>query len=126
MNTTGWVDPLGLKGGPYDIAPHYKQPSGRPTGLESHHIVQSAWASQNIPGYSHSKAPTMLLPRHEHNAITTAQYARRCARMRAGNGPFSSTPRDELNHVASDYDRAGISEKHKRRAIKSAYRTMFA
>jgi RHS repeat-associated protein len=124
VNPTGWVDPLGLTGGPYDIGPHDAQPSPRPNGLESHHIVQGAWARQNVPGYNYSNASAMLVPKQEHQVITKGQNARQAARECAGRGAWPSTPREELNGIASDYDGAGIDEKHKRRAIKSAYKLM--
>ena len=35
------------------------------------------------------------------------------------------TPREEVEGVAENYDKAGIAEKHKRRAVKNAYKMLF-
>jgi YD repeat-containing protein len=80
--------------------------------------------SANVPGYNYSDASSMLVPKQEHQLITKGQNARQAARECAGRGAWSSTPREELNGIADDYDSAGIDEKHKRRAIKSAYKLM--
>nr|WP_233633439.1 hypothetical protein [Burkholderia seminalis] len=42
-NPTGWIDPLGLAkqcGCPCGVEPHGNQPSPRPSGYQSHHIIQ--------------------------------------------------------------------------------------
>jgi RHS repeat-associated protein len=124
-NPTGWIDPLGLIGNAYDLAPHNRQPSPRTSGLESHHIVQGAWAKSNVSGYNYNAAPTMLLPAAEHDAVSKAQGGRRSACAATGQGKWSGTAREEVEGVATDYDKAGIAEKHKRRAVKSAYKTLF-
>ena len=84
-NPTGWVEPLGLAKccDQCGITTHSNQPSPRPTGLESHHIIQDAWAKANVSGYSRGSAPAILLPRSpEHSTVTVLQNARRDARVR--------------------------------------------
>nr|WP_269113298.1 RHS repeat-associated core domain-containing protein [Burkholderia diffusa] len=55
-NPTGWIDPLGLAkrcGCPCGVEPHGNQPSPRPSGYQSHHIIQHRWAKANeIEGYN--------------------------------------------------------------------------
>nr|WP_244143596.1 RHS repeat-associated core domain-containing protein [Burkholderia multivorans] len=60
-NPTGWIDPLGLAkrcGCPCGVEPHGNQPSPRPSGYQSHHIIQDRWAKANeIEGYNYREAP---------------------------------------------------------------------
>jgi len=65
-NPVEWIDALGLARclcNPCGITTHSGQPSPRPSGLESHHIIQDAWAKANVPGYSRGGAPAIILPR---------------------------------------------------------------
>jgi uncharacterized protein RhaS with RHS repeats len=99
-NPVGWVDPWGLAncpcGDPCGLAKHGDQPSPRPNSTQSHHQVQDAWAQANVPGYNRNEAPSILLGRQDHSAITSAQNARRDVRLANGQGKWSSSIRDEF------------------------------
>ncbi|WP_420803418.1 RHS repeat-associated core domain-containing protein [Pseudomonas lundensis] len=65
-NPVEWIDALGLARclcNPCGITTHSGQPSPRPSGLQSHHLIQDAWAKANVPGYSRGGAPAIILPR---------------------------------------------------------------
>jgi RHS repeat-associated protein len=125
-----WTDPLGLAPcpacDPCAIAAHSKQPSPRPTGQQSHHIIQDAWAKANIPGYSRNDAPAVLLPQSpNHSTVTALQNARRDARIAAGRPKWDSSLKDEFNNAYRDLGDAGLSEKCRRKAIKKAYKYFY-
>jgi RHS repeat-associated protein len=127
---TNWIDPLGLNPckhcDPCGLAAHADQPSPRPTGQQSHHTIQDAWAQANIPGYSRGAAPAILLQQSPNHATVTAlQNARRDARIAAGEPKWGSTLKDEFNNSYRDLGAAGVSEKCKRKAIKNAYKHFY-
>lgn len=45
-----------------------------------------------------------------HTIITTAQNAKRDARVAIGNGKWSSNLQDELNDIVSNFTKAGFSK----------------
>ena len=128
-NPTGWVDPLGLARclcNPCGITTHSGQPSPRPSGLESHHIIQDAWAKANVPGYSRGGAPAILLPRSpQHSTVTGLQNARRDTRVRNEEHKWGSSLEEEFNNSYRDLGVAGVSEKCRRKAIKQAYKYFY-
>ncbi|MDR3413226.1 MAG: RHS repeat-associated core domain-containing protein, partial [Formivibrio sp.] len=129
-NPMGWSDPLGLapckKCDPCAIAAHSDQPSPRPTGQQSHHIIQDAWAQANVPGYSRGSAPAVLLTQSPNHATVTAlQNARRDARIAAGQPKWGTSMDEEFNNSYRDLGAAGMSEKCKRKAIKKAYKHFY-
>ena len=124
-NPTGWVEPLGLAKccDQCGITTHSNQPSPRPTGLESHHIIQDAWAKANVSGYSRGSAPAILLPRSpEHSTVTVLQNARRDARVRNEEPKWGSSMNEAFNNSYRHLGAAGVSEKCRRKAIKQAYK----
>jgi len=136
-NPVNWVDPLGLSTLPgpprtpreFDIAPHGQQPTPRDP-LQSHHIIQDEWARHNIPNYdsqASKAAPSILLHKGNarHSNITTAQNARRDARLAAGRGRWSTSLREEFEFAIMDLRMAGAPEKHVRKAIKKAYKHFY-
>jgi RHS repeat-associated protein len=123
-NPTGWIDPLGLA--PYTVKPYGEQESPRnPTGYEAHHIIQDKWAKANVPGYDRNDGPSIMLPKSDHDVTKGEQTRRRCARVSAGGGAFSSSLREEFDNAAGDMDKAGVPEDAKRRAIKTSYKHFY-
>ena len=59
--------------GNFSVGIHGDMPSPRPTGMESHHGVMSAWMKANVRGYDPDKAPAILMPQEAH-AMTKATY----------------------------------------------------
>jgi uncharacterized protein RhaS with RHS repeats len=114
LNPIQWSDPLGLapcKCDPCGLAAHGSQPSPRPTGLQSHHIIQDAWAQANEPGYSRSAAPAILLPQSlEHSTVTALQNARRDARLANGQSKRGTSMEEEFNNSYPDLGVAGMNE----------------
>ena len=118
-----WIDPWGWAKKCGNIAPHGKQPSPRPPGQQSHHIVQNHWAkANNIPGYNENKAPSILLDSKKHSVITARQNTRRRERVAAHQGRWSTSGKDEVRNSYSDLKAAGVSEKEARRASSKAYK----
>jgi hypothetical protein len=103
------------------IAPHGRQPRPR-RPLESHHVVQDAWAKQNVSGYNGNQAPTILLHENRHRVVNTRQNARRDARVRSGKGKWSTAIRDEFENSSRDLRAAGVREAQRKRALKKAYK----
>nr|WP_225977134.1 RHS repeat-associated core domain-containing protein [Paracidovorax avenae] len=134
-NPLTWSDPLGLKPkrcgcrpDPCGIAKHGHQPSPRPNDTESHHIIQDAWAKNQIGkqgGYSTYGAPAILLQNGPHDIANAAQNARRDARLAAGMGKWESPLRDEFDNASRDLRAAGVSEKCRKRALKKAYQYFY-
>lgn len=101
-NSTRWIDPLGLAkrcGWPCGVEPHGNQPSPRPSGHQSHHIIQDRWAKANrIEGYNYREAPAILIPQNPiHKAISDSQNARRDAMTAAGLDPWATTIQEQFN-----------------------------
>ncbi len=132
-NPVGWVDPLGLAG--CSILPHKSQPSPRPKGnngkaLQSHHIIQDEWVKANLPSVTgvsksslHRNAPAILLESNPaHSSITTAQNARRDARVANGRSKWDSTIKEEFYNASRDLRNAGICDKERKRALKKSYK----
>jgi uncharacterized protein RhaS with RHS repeats len=126
-NPSSWIDPLGLAkrcGCPCGVEPHGNQPSPRPTGYQSHHVIQDRWAKANeIAGYSYGAAPAILIPQNPiHKAISDSQNARRDAAVAAGKDPWSSSIQDQFNYSSQDMRAAGVSDDCRKRALKKAYK----
>ncbi|RQS50886.1 type IV secretion protein Rhs [Burkholderia sp. Bp8986] len=126
-NPTGWIDPLGLAkqcGCPCGVEPHGNQPSPRPSGYQSHHIIQDRWAKANkIEGYNYREAPAILIPQNPiHKAISDSQNARRDAMAAAGQDPWATSIQDQFNYSSQDMRAAGISDDCRKRALKKAYK----
>jgi RHS repeat-associated protein len=127
-NPIVWTDPLGLKCDcQCAIAPHGDQPSPRPQGKRSHHIIQNEWALNNqIPGYSYGAAPAILLTQSPTHQITqNLQNARRNARCAAGQPKWGTSLREEFENAYKDLEAAGVCEKCRRKAIKAAYKYFY-
>jgi RHS repeat-associated protein len=131
-NPVSWIDPLGLRKcrcDPCEVTGHGSQPSPRPGGKQSHHIIQNAWATENIPGYANGgkqTAPSILLTASpQHATVTTRQNARRDERLSAGQPRWGTSLTDEFNNAYRDLGAAGVSEHCKRKAIKQAYRYFY-
>jgi RHS repeat-associated protein len=103
------------------IAPYGRQPSPR-APRNAHHIIQDAWARANIPGYSYSRAPSILLNPAQHAAVNAAQNARRDARLKAGLGRWSTSLREEFENASRDLRNAGVPDEVRKRALKHAYK----
>ncbi|PMS28537.1 hypothetical protein C0Z19_02255 [Trinickia soli] len=115
-NPSSWLDPLGRAkrcGCPCGGEPHGNQPSPRPTGYQSHHVIQDRWAKANeIAGYSYGAAPAILIPQNPiHKAISDSQNARRDAAVAAGKDPWSSSIQGPFNYSSQDMRAAGISDE---------------
>ncbi|AWV00321.1 RHS family protein [Burkholderia sp. JP2-270] len=126
-NPTGWIDPLGLAkrcGCPCGVEPHGNQPSPRPSGYQSHHIIQDRWAKANeIEGYNYREAPAILIPQNPiHKAISDSQNARRDAMTAAGQDPWATSIQDQFNYSSQDMRAAGISDDCRKSALKKAYK----
>ncbi|WP_207653846.1 hypothetical protein [Tepidibacter mesophilus] len=72
--------------------------------LQSHHGLQQQWAKENLTkyGYDPSLAPTVTIETGKglpHTIISTAQNARRNARVAQGKGKWSSTLQEELQYI---------------------------
>jgi pretoxin HINT domain-containing protein/HNH/endonuclease VII toxin of polymorphic toxin system component len=62
------VDDAGVLVHNCTVGRHRDMPAPRPTGLESHHGVNSVWMEANVPGYSALDAPAVLISQASHNA----------------------------------------------------------
>ncbi|SDP31704.1 RHS repeat-associated core domain-containing protein, partial [Pseudomonas cichorii] len=128
-NPVGWMDPLGLAKcscDPCGIAAHAEQPSPRPSGMQSHHIIQDAWAKTNVSDYSRGSAPAILLPASpQHSTVTALQNARRDERLANGQSKWGTSMQEEFRNSYRDLGAAGVSEKCKRKAIKQAYKHFY-
>lgn len=58
-----------------------------------------------------------------HTIITTAQNAKRAARIASGNGKWSSSLQDELNYIVSDFIKAGFSKSTIDNVLEQQYNT---
>ncbi|MBI0328965.1 RHS repeat-associated core domain-containing protein [Burkholderia plantarii] len=126
-NPVAWIDPLGLAkrcGCPCGVEPHGNQPSPRPSGYQSHHIIQDRWAKANdIDGYNYRQAPAILIPQNPtHKTISDSQNTRRDAMVAAGQDPWSTSIRDQFNYSSQDMRVAGVSDDCRKRALKKAYK----
>jgi hypothetical protein len=108
----------------FNIAPHGEQPTPR-SPLESHHIIQDAWARNNMIGYNTRRAPSILLDDATHDVINDLQNARRDLRVLSGERKWGSTLRDEFEHAAADLRASGVPEKVRRSALKKAYKHFY-
>lgn len=70
---------------PYEVG-SYSTLKSRSTGdmLDIHHVGQANPMEQVIPGYSRSNAPSIAIPRSEHQMIPTRK------------GPYTGSARDQL------------------------------
>jgi RHS repeat-associated protein len=140
-NPAGWIDPLGLTVRPggaqyHDVGSHGElspavnrapgHTNTRPDFfVQSHHPVQDAWAVKNIPGYSSSDAPTILLRSasgQEHAIISAAQRRWRRQLAATSGGKWGSTTlRQEMETGYRQLIDAGVPVGRARRAISKAY-----
>ncbi|HAV1239793.1 TPA: hypothetical protein JGU28_004586 [Salmonella enterica] len=112
------IDPLGLR----SIGPHSGQPSPRPKGQQSHHVIQDAWAEANISNYKRDDAISILLDqKSEHKTISDRQNARRDARIANGQSKWCTTIKEEFYNAYRDLKASGVSEKDIRKALKKSY-----
>lgn len=82
--------------------------------LQSHHGLQQEWAKTNLSqyGYTPNLAPTVTLETGKglpHTTISTAQNARRNARVAMGKGKWSSSIQEELQYLVEDFTKAGYN-----------------
>ncbi|MGN0632906.1 MAG: hypothetical protein ACI4JW_03470 [Oscillospiraceae bacterium] len=109
-------------------------PSPRGTGpnggrLQSHHGLQSQWAQENLAkyGYDPKLAPTVTIEtgvNMPHTYISTAQNARRDARIASGKGKWSSSLQDELQYIVDDFKGAGFSQETISKVLEQQYRML--
>ncbi len=109
--------------GNFAVGIHKDWPSPRPTGMQSHHGVMSAWADKNVPGYVADNAPTVLMPEEAHD-MTRFGFQLWRVEMRAQlGGTFDWTKitetqaRDLAEHL---FNGADVPP-----AIRAQYWTMF-
>lgn len=84
-----WIDPLGLDGCPvtkYEVSTYDDLKNRSTTGddLDIHHVPQKHPAGQVIDGYDPNTAPSIALPKTEHQQIPTSK------------GTYTGTARDQL------------------------------
>ena len=111
----------------FNIAPYRQQPSPR-LNLDAHHVIQDAWAKNNVAGYDQQMsraAPSILLEGGRHDIISAAQQSRANTREAAGLGKWSSTMREEFNYAVRDMRTAGVPQQVIQRAIMKAYRFFY-
>ena len=106
-------------------------PSPKGTGpnggrLQSHHGLQKQWAMENLSsyGYNPNLAPSITIETGvgmPHTIISTAQNARRNARIAAGKGKWSSTLQEELNYIVKDFSNAGFSDSTIDKVLEQQY-----
>jgi hypothetical protein len=105
--------------------PKGKSPNGN--RLNSHHLLQSAWAKANLPGYMDDLAPTMTLETGvglSHTTISNLQRSRANARVKSGSGKWSSSLQDELAYIVDDLRAAGFGDKTIREATDMVYKML--
>jgi hypothetical protein len=97
--------------------------------LQSHHGLQQEWAEENLKGYKYDPelAPTVTLETGKgfpHTKISQLQNARRDARVRAGQGKWSSTLQQELEYIASDLSTAGFPDPVIKEVLQQQYKML--
>ncbi|MCP1122583.1 hypothetical protein NKR74_04350 [Bacillus sp. 3103sda1] len=97
--------------------------------LQSHHGVQKQWAIDNLAkyGYDPNLAPTITIETGKgmpHTSISTAQNARRNARVAEGNGKWSSSLQDELQYIVDDLKNAGFSNDTINSVLEQQYKML--
>ncbi|MDQ1835216.1 RHS repeat-associated core domain-containing protein [Massilia scottii] len=129
-NPLVWIDPLGLapcrpcRADPCGIAAHGRQPSPRPSDMESHHGIQDAWAKARIGkagNYTSYGGPAILLDNKSHDIVNNLQNARRDARVAAGQPKWGTSIREEFENSSKDLRAGGVSDKCRKRMLKKAY-----
>ncbi len=60
----------------FQVAPHGEMPSPRPTGMQSHHGVNSVWVDANYAGYIPGDAPAVLMPNVPNHNATRGEFNR--------------------------------------------------
>ena len=88
-NPMEWVDPLGLVGCPvkkYEVSTYNDLKNRSVSGdeLDIHHAMQKHPAGQVVPGYDPKTAPSIAIPKVEHQEIPTMK------------GPYTGSARDLL------------------------------
>ena len=94
--------------------------------LQSHHGLQREWAVNNLSNYKYSQylAPSVTIETGvglPHTKISTAQNARRNARVAAGQGKWSSTLQEELQYIVEDFSSAGFSKDTIKKVLEQQY-----
>ena len=74
--------------GDYQVRPHGDQPEPRPQNTQSHHGVMSAYMRSKYSDYNPRRAPAVLLPTSDHQAMN-AEFNRWAAEIRGRDGVFS-------------------------------------
>lgn len=97
--------------------------------LQSHHGLQQQWAKENLSkyGYDPDLAPTVTIETGKgmpHTSISTAQNARRNARVARGNGKWSSSLQDELGYLVDDFTNAGFSKNTINSVLEQQYKML--
>ncbi|ELR64591.1 hypothetical protein C942_02404 [Photobacterium marinum] len=108
------------------------KPKGRgPNGgrLQSHHGLQQQWAKENISEYDYdaSLAPSITIETGKgfpHTEISKRQNARRDARIKAGEGKWSSSLQDELQFIVDDMRAAGFKKKTIEKVLQQQYKML--
>ncbi|WP_420708465.1 RHS repeat-associated core domain-containing protein [Pseudomonas sp. LY10J] len=116
----GWVDPLGLACGKWDVNSHQKNKSavkGKNLGLDSHHVGQKNLMKDLVEGYDPATAPAMLVPRTGHTISKEGVGILSRAKVNKKTGlPFASgrdlLARDikELRRVYPDVPNSKLQE----------------
>ena len=112
---TGGLPGGGGGGGAHSVGSHKEMK--RPVGddLDSHHIVQDAWARRKgIPGYSREDAMAIRLTGTEHSAVNGVQ---RAFRLKYG---WNTTLQQELQMAREALQAAGLSSGEIDAAIEAA------
>ena len=99
--------------------------------LQANHGLQGKWAQENLAqhGYDSKLAPAETIATgatkpYEHTIISNRQNARAAARVASGNGKWSSTLDQELQHTAADYKAAGYSDATVSKVLDHQYRML--
>ena len=110
-----------------NIRPGKNRALGHTTSIEdgqvqAHHIIQDAWAKENIPGYSKKAAPAILLPSNAgmtHTIITGRQRRRYNAN---GKSFKYGTIKEMFKFSYNDLISSDVDKKVAQKAIKKAYK----
>ena len=110
-----------------NIRPGKNRALGHTTSIEdgqvqAHHIIQDAWAKNNIPKYSKKAAPAILLPSNAgmtHTIITGKQRRRYNAN---GKSFKYGTIKEMFGFSYNDLISSGVDKKVAQKAIKKAYK----
>jgi RHS repeat-associated protein len=116
----GWVDPLGLTCGKWDVNSHQNNKNsvkGKNLGLDSHHVGQKNIMKDLVEGYDPLTAPAMLVPRVGHTVSKEGVGILSRSKINSRTGlPFDSArdllARDikELRRVYSDVPNIKLKE----------------